>query len=150
MLLHPGRHSPTRCLGADELHAPLCGLLRRSHSQTVGPRERGSEQLAALERRTYLISTILTYAFGFQLLALFLYMFTADNLHTFFVGAMCAAGTLNVNGYGYPTLLLKIFNFLAAGTWLNSPELRATTVPMIIPDKEKVPVSHHPRAACSR
>lgn len=78
----------------------------------------GSEQQLALERRTYLISTILTYAFGFQLLSLFLYMFTADNLHTFFVGAMCAAGTLNVNGYGYPTLVLKIFNFLAAGTWL--------------------------------
>jgi hypothetical protein len=93
----------------------------------------GSEQQLALERRTYLISTILTYAFGFQLLSLFLYMFTADNLHTFFVGAMCAAGTLNVNGYGYPTLVLKIFNFLAAGTWLvlNYADNRAYDYPLI-------------------
>ena len=31
---------------------------------------------------------------------------------------MCAAGTLNVNGCGYPTLILKIINFLLAGLWL--------------------------------
>jgi hypothetical protein len=78
----------------------------------------GSELQLSLERRTYLISTVLTYAFAFQLLSLFLYVYTADNLHTLFTGAMCAAGTLNVNGYGYPALGLKTFNFLAAGTWL--------------------------------
>ena len=64
-----------------------------------------------LERKTYLISTLLTYLLGFELLSLFLYVFTADQLHTFFVGAMCAAGTLYVNGYGYPALILKVVIF---------------------------------------
>ena len=78
----------------------------------------GSEGQLILERKTYLISTLLTYVFGFELLSLFLYIFTVDRLHTFFVGAMCAAGTLNVNSYGYPALILKVINFLLAGLWL--------------------------------
>jgi hypothetical protein len=60
-------------------------------------------------------------------------LFTADNLHTFFVGAMCAAGTLNVNGYGYPTLILKIVSLLAAGVWLivNFVDNRAYDYPLV-------------------
>ncbi len=78
----------------------------------------GSEEQLALERSTYLISTILSYVLVFQIGSLFLYIYTADNLHRLFVGAMCAAGTLNVNPYGYPTFLLKILNFILAGLWL--------------------------------
>lgn len=78
----------------------------------------GHELQLALERKTYLISTLLSYVFGLQLLSLFLYIFTADSLTPLFVGAMCAAGTLNVDGFGYPTLALKIFNFILAGLWL--------------------------------
>ena len=93
----------------------------------------GSELQLSLERRTYLISTILTYLFVFQILSLFLYLFTADSLHPLFVGAMCAAGTLHVNGYGYPALLLKIFNVLAAGVWLivNFVDNRAYDYPLV-------------------
>jgi hypothetical protein len=78
----------------------------------------GSERQLDLERRTYLISTMMNYAFGFQLLSLFLFIYTADHLSSLFVGAMCAAGTLNVNAFGYPTVMLKIINFLLAGLWL--------------------------------
>lgn len=78
----------------------------------------GDELQLALERKTYLISTLLFYVFALQLLSLFLYVFTADALCPLFVGAMCAAGTLNVNAFGYPTLVLKIVNFLLAGLWL--------------------------------
>jgi hypothetical protein len=78
----------------------------------------GSEVQLGLERRTYLISTLMSYAFGFQLVSLFLFIYTADHLSPLFVGAMCGAGTLNVNGYGYPTIILKILNFLLAGLWL--------------------------------
>ena len=78
----------------------------------------GSEIQLNLERKTYLISTLLAYAFGFELLSFFLYVFTADQIHTFFVGAMCAAGSLYANDYGYPTLIVKLFNFLLAGIWL--------------------------------
>ncbi|MDO9240257.1 MAG: hypothetical protein Q7U30_09585 [Methylicorpusculum sp.] len=80
--------------------------------------ESGDEIQLTLERKTYLISTLLSYVFGLQLLSLFLYIFTADAMGPLFVGAMCAAGTLNVNGFGYPTLVFKILNFILAGLWL--------------------------------
>jgi hypothetical protein len=93
----------------------------------------GSETQLALERRTYLISTLLSYGMGFQLLSLFLFVYTADSLHRLFVGAMCAAGTLNVNEYGYPALVLKVVNFLLCGVWLvlNAADNRAPDYPLI-------------------
>jgi hypothetical protein len=93
----------------------------------------GSEIQLILERKTYLISMLLIYAFGFEILSLFLFIFTVDRLHTFFVGAMCAAGTLYVNGFGYPTLILKVINFLLAGLWLilNYADNRGYDYPLI-------------------
>ena len=93
----------------------------------------GSELQLALERKTYLISTLLAYGFGADLLSLFLFAFTADQLHPFFVGAMCAAGTLYVNAYGYPALILKVINFLLAGLWLlvNYVDNRGYDYPLI-------------------
>jgi hypothetical protein len=78
----------------------------------------GSERQLELERRTYLISTIVSYFLALQLISLFLFIFTADSICNLFVGAMCAVGTLSVNGFGYPTLLLKIITFILAGLWL--------------------------------
>jgi len=93
----------------------------------------GSELQLGLEKRTYLISTILSYALAFQLLSLFLFIYTADQLHTLFSGAMCAAGTLNVNSFGYPLLIMKIVNFLLAGLWLiiNHADTRGYDYPLI-------------------
>lgn len=93
----------------------------------------GSERQLMLERKTYLVSTILAYSFGFQLLSLFLYIFTVDHLHVLFVGAMCAAGSLYVNSYGYPALILKVINFLLAGLWLilNATDNKAYDYPLI-------------------
>jgi hypothetical protein len=95
--------------------------------------ESGSELQLNLERKTYLISTLLAYAFGFELLSFFLFVFTADQVHTFFVGAMCAAGSLYANGYGYPTLIVKLVNFLLAGVWLvlNYVDNRGYDYPLI-------------------
>jgi hypothetical protein len=93
----------------------------------------GSEAQLCLERKTYLISTMVSYAFGFQLLSLFLFIYTADDLCRLFTGAMCAAGTLFVNAYGYPTLIYKIVNFLLAGSWLilNYVDNKAYDYPLI-------------------
>ncbi len=93
----------------------------------------GSEDQLALERKTYLISTILSYAFIFQISSLFFYIHTAESLHNMFVGAMCAAGTLYVNSYGYPALLLKITNCVLAGLWLilNYVDNQAYDYPLI-------------------
>jgi len=93
----------------------------------------GSTMQLDLERRTYLISTVLAYVFGFQLISLFLLIYTADSLSTLFTGAMCAAGTFNVNAYGFPLLVLKVLNFLLAGLWLtvNYADNRAYDYPLI-------------------
>lgn len=93
----------------------------------------GSEGQLELERRTYLISTIMSYILSFELMSLFLFIYTADELHTLFTGAMCPAGTLAVNSFGYPALLLKIVNFLLAGVWLilNHADNRGYDYPLI-------------------
>lgn len=80
--------------------------------------ESGSELQITLERRTYLISTLLGFALGAELLSLLLLVQTAENLSSQFVGAMCATGVLNINPYGFPTLLLKITLFFLAALWL--------------------------------
>lgn len=93
----------------------------------------GSERQLELERRTYLISTVMSYAMGFQLLSLFLFIFTADTLSPLFIGAMCAAGSLKVNSFGYPTLIAKMISCLAAGLWLvvNATDNQAHDYPLI-------------------
>ena len=93
----------------------------------------GSELQLELERKTYLISTFMSYAMGFQLLSLFLFIYTADTLSSLFIGAMCAAGSLHVNGFGYPALILKIVNCLLAGLWLivNFVDNKAYDYPLI-------------------
>lgn len=96
-------------------------------------RASGSDGQLALERRTYLISAFLALVLAFQAASLFLFIHTVDGLHSRFVGAMCAAGVLNVNAFGYPALLLKVVNFLLAGLWLvvNQADNRAFDYPLI-------------------
>jgi hypothetical protein len=93
----------------------------------------GSETQLSLERRTYLISTIVIYALAFQLLSFFLFVYTAENLHTFFTGAMCAVGSLNVDQWGFPVMILKIITFLLGGLWLivNFADNRGYDYPLI-------------------
>jgi hypothetical protein len=78
----------------------------------------GSALQLALERRTYLVSATVGWALAFELAALVLYVYAADALAPMFTGAMCAAGTLAANGYGYPALLARLAVSLAAALWL--------------------------------
>jgi len=95
----------------------------------------GSEGQLALERKTYLISTIFSYVLVFELFSLFLFIYTADHIHSLFVGAMCAAGSLAVNIFGYPTLILKIVVFMLCGVWLivNYADNQSHDYPLIRP-----------------
>ena len=95
-------------------YASLFGLQIISHWDIRS----GSERQLTLERRTYLISTVAAHIFGLGLFNVFLFVYTGDHMHTLFVGAMCAAGTLNVNAYGYPLLVVKLLNFFLCGLWL--------------------------------
>jgi hypothetical protein len=93
----------------------------------------GSELQLNLERKTYLISTLVSYAFGFQLISFFLFIYTADSLCHLLVGAMCAVGTLSANPYGFPTLILKLYNFVMGGLWLivNFTDNKSSEYPLI-------------------
>ena len=93
----------------------------------------GSSRQLELERRTHLISTIMAWLLSLEIFSLFLFIYTADHLHPMFVGAMCAAGSLHVNAFGYPTLVVKIASVLACGVWLivNHCDNRAENCPLI-------------------
>jgi hypothetical protein len=93
----------------------------------------GSETQLTLERRTYLVSTAMTYACAFQVASLFLFVYTADDLAPLFVGAMCAAGTLQADPWGYPALLLKVLGAVLAGAWLilNHADNQGRDYPLI-------------------
>lgn len=95
----------------------------------------GSERQLSLERKTCLISTLMANLFGLSLFSTLLFIYTADHLHPLFVGAMCAAGTLNVNAYGYPLLAVKVINFFLCGLWLimNHADGLGADYPLIRP-----------------
>lgn len=78
----------------------------------------GAESQIALERRTYLVSTVMAFVMAMQIGALVLFVFNADRMAAMFVGAMCAVGTLNASAYGFPALYAKMAMFFAASLWL--------------------------------
>lgn len=71
-----------------------------------------------LEQRTVLVSTLVRLALVFEVASGLLFIYTVDELHPLFVGAMCATGTLNANPVGWNALLTKIALFFAASLWL--------------------------------
>jgi hypothetical protein len=93
----------------------------------------GSEDQLEMEKRTYLVSTLLVVVLLSELASLVLFVFNADRMSSLFVGAMCAVGTLNVNEFGFPTLYLKIIVFFAASAWLvlNHVDSRGFDYPLV-------------------
>ena len=132
MIFHPGIIA--LLLGSLLITAMMC-YAAAAGARIIGRWDirSGSEEQLELERKTYLISTLMGYALGFQLFSLFLFIYTADSLSPLFVGAMCAAGSLNVNSFGYPATVLKLVNCLLAGVWLvvNYTDNQAHDYPLI-------------------
>lgn len=92
-----------------------------------------SEKQLLLERRTYLVSTIIHYALVFEIVSTLLFIYTVDDIHQLFVGAMCATGSLNANPIGWYALAIKIVLFFSASLWivLNSIDQKAEDFPLI-------------------
>lgn len=92
-----------------------------------------AEAQLRLERRTYLVSSLVSYAFTFEIGSLLLFVFTADELHDLFAGAMCATGVFNANPVGWVVLYLKIASFFLCGVWLmlNAYDQRSDDLPLI-------------------
>ncbi|MBI4691380.1 MAG: hypothetical protein HY754_14110 [Nitrospirae bacterium] len=95
--------------------------------------ENSSEEQLSLERKTYLISTLVQYALLFEIISVFLFIYTSDDIHTLLAGAMCATGSLNVNPFGFPALYAKIAVFFLSASWLaiNNLDNKAEDYPLI-------------------
>lgn len=92
-----------------------------------------SEYQLKLERKTYLVSTLVNWALGFQIISTILFVYTMDDIHELFVGAMCATGSLNANPVGWYALLAKIGLLLLSAFWLalNHIDQRLEDYPFI-------------------
>lgn len=78
----------------------------------------GSPAQIALERRTYLVATLVGLVLVVQPFTLALFVYNADRMAPLFAGAMCAVGTLNVNPWGFPDLYARLAVFFLAAAWL--------------------------------
>ncbi len=92
-----------------------------------------SEEQLSLERKTYLVSTLVQYALAFEILSVFLFIYTAEDIHTLLAGAMCATGSLNANAFGFPTLYIKIISFFISASWIaiNHIDNKSEDYPLI-------------------
>ena len=89
--------------------------------------ERADEEQLRLERRGWLADTLMQWAVVFTTLSLPLFIYTVEDLHPLFVGAMCATGTLNANPVGWHLLWIKLLLFLAGGLWWVATRLDRQT-----------------------
>ncbi len=94
-----------------------------------------SEEQLTLEKKTYLVSSIIKYALGFEIISGLLYIYTVDDIYRLFVGAMCSTGSLNANPVGWYALYTKIIIFFASSIWiaLNNIDLKAEDYPLAKP-----------------
>lgn len=102
-------------------------ILRKWDSNSSSPGQ------LALERKTYLISTLMNYVLGFEIFSSLLFIYTVDDIHGIFVGAMCATGSLNANPIGWYALSVKIVVFFVSAVWiaLNTIDQRADDYPLV-------------------
>ncbi len=86
-----------------------------------------------LENETWLASTLVAYALGFQLISLVVFVLAADNFCQVIAGAMCATGSLMVNDFGLPALGLKIAGVFLYGFWLvlHQLDVSCETYPLV-------------------
>ncbi len=93
-----------------------------------------SETQLSLERKTYLVSTLVAWGLAFEIVSAFLFIYTADDIHNLLTGAMCATGSLNANSYGFPALYAKIISIFISAGWiaLNYLDNRAEDYPLTL------------------
>ena len=91
------------------------------------------EKQFLLEKKTYLISSIINFTLFIQIFILFLFEIAAAELANVLPGAMCAVGTLSSNNYGFPLLNLKIVSTFVYFMWLmiNYLDNQMETYPLV-------------------
>ena len=72
----------------------------------------------ALERQSYLVSTIILFVFLLKFILVVYFIFSIDALALLLPGAMCGAGVIKANEYGSYLLILKFFILFLLTLWL--------------------------------
>ena len=87
----------------------------------------------ALEKRNYLINTILFFTIACKIILFIFFALCLNELSSVVPGAMCSAGVVGSNRYGNILLLLKILLIFGFGLWLilNSLDLKAGKFPYL-------------------
>lgn len=82
-----------------------------------------------LEKKSYLVSTIIKFILFIKIPIFVFFVFTLDKLSNILVGAMCAAGVVNATEYGVPLLILKMLNLYLFAFWitLNHEDMKTET-----------------------
>ncbi len=78
----------------------------------------GTELQYKLEKKSYLVSVVISVVLILKILLLAFFTYALDELSLIVPGAMCGAGVIGSNGYGEPLLLLKLAILLFASLWL--------------------------------
>ena len=81
----------------------------------------------SLEKRSYLVITIINLALIIKIILLPFFTYTLDELSHIIPGAMCGAGVISSNPYGELLIVLKIFLVISTMLWLtlNAQDLRS-------------------------
>ena len=84
-----------------------------------------------LEKKSYLVITILSFIFVIKFLLLPYFVFTIDSLNSLVKGAMCGAGVISANSYGLELLFIKLLVIFTLTLWLmiNYYDLEAKNYP---------------------
>jgi hypothetical protein len=72
----------------------------------------------ALERQSYLVTTITLFVFVMKFLLILYFIFTIDTLSLLVPGAMCGAGVITANEYGSYLLILKLALLFLLTLWI--------------------------------
>ncbi len=85
-----------------------------------------------LEKRAYLVGTILLFSFIVKFFLLIYFVFTIDSISILIPGAMCAAGVVSANDYGMQLLLMKLLILFFMLLWMsiNSYDMQAKSYPL--------------------
>jgi len=91
-----------------------------------------SERQFVLERRAYLVMTILLFVFIVKFFLILYFVFAIDNLAVLVPGAMCAAGVISANDYGMNLLFVKLVILFFLLLWMafNRYDLEAKSYPL--------------------
>ena len=91
-----------------------------------------SQRQFKLERRAYLVMTVLIFVFVVKFFLLVYFVFAIDALAVLVPGAMCAAGVVSANDYGMPLLFVKLLILFLLLLWvaLNRYDLEAKQYPI--------------------